>query len=176
MLGESRRYCYTEMVCLKGEGKCSYDGRKMTMEAIQARLKEIDSIMSPLYPERDVLMNMLSEVKCKEMFETGALTEREWSTRDSGHGITLYSNTNQHKKLADLFEHDYHCSEHFEGWDLNFSDGDIILRFEETDKALEFIKKHQLKVTLKDLEEDVKDLDDKKKKLEKFIEKIKTAL
>jgi hypothetical protein len=147
----------------------------MSLESIKERLKEIDEIMQPLLRDQDVLTAKLFEEKCKEMFNTGALTEKPWFIEAPMTGFSLRSNANRHKKLAGLFESDYHCSTKFEDFEVQFSDGDIYLNFDADTKAFEFIKKYELKVNIKSLEEDLENLILKKESLENFLEKIKSS-
>jgi len=161
-----------DMICLSGIGKCCYDIREISLQQIKTRLKEINDIMQPLYSEQTVLQNKMFDAKLKIMIETDVLSEEEWQTRESQEDLTLYSNTSNHKKLATLFESDYHCSTSFEAWNLRFSDGDIYISFKDIEKAITFIKKHNMKINVKDLTDDLERLNEQKTKLQLFLERI----
>ena len=117
----------------------------------------------------------MQDEKYLEIFRSGALTESYWKTSDHGDSIGLYSDTRRHKKLAELFEDNYHCSSDFKAWSIYFNDGEISLSFKDSEKALDFVKLYGLKINLSEIEKSLLRLSEQKEKIEKFVDKIKAS-
>jgi len=143
------------------------------VQEVRDRIGEIETVFRKHEIEKFALENELLELKFDVLTSTSALVESDWRTMySSDDGLVLFSDVERHTKLADLFETDYHCGVDMRGLQISFSDGDISLAFSDIQYALEFIKKHNLKIDLKEIKREIRKSIERAEKLTDFVNMI----
>ena len=145
------------------------------LEEKNALKKQLHEQISGIYDQLNVLEKEIEPLLLQETYDSGVLKEAIWKITFSSTSLVLESHCKKHQKLANLLQHDHHCTIKIEkDVDIRFDDWDINLIFKSISKGIEFINKHEIKTNIEDFKLKRDDLKRELQKLEEFIKKLST--
>ena len=143
------------------------------LEEKNALKKQLHEQISGIYDQLNVLEKEIEPLLLQETYDSGVLKEAIWKVTFSNRLLVLQSHCEKHKKLANLLQHDHHCTIKIEkGIDIRFDDWDIRLIFNSISKGIEFINKYEIKTNIDQFKSKREQLELELKELKKFIKKL----
>ena len=153
--------------------------RVRMIKTIEKDIEQIDKQRRALQVKRDVLSAEIETVRLHNIKAGDMLGMAVWSFSiqhsfaQNKEGINLSARNKKLAKLGKILGDEYHTEENFEkGINIQFDDGEVTITFSSTRVAVAFIKKYNLELNFKQIEEEISDAQDRYNQFQEAVDKV----